>query len=267
MKIFCAFLRRDILIQFSYSFRLVIHFGSFLMSIFFIFFISRMIGDNLISYFSEFGNNYFPYAITGMAVSTFISTGLYSFSSQIRTAQVEGTLEILLMAPVSVYTILVGNSLWSFVLAFLESFVYLFVVAVFPGVETNIHEIIIIIGVLFITFTSFLALGMISAAFILVFKQGNPINLIFGASSYFLGGFFFPIEVMPKFVQFFSRLLPAYHSVQLVRKIMLGDSVLSDLGPSFFYLCGFTLVTGFLGVFFFNLALKAAKKNGSLIQF
>jgi len=267
MKTLMAFLRRDILTEISYSFRILIHFASFAMTIVFMFFISRMMGDTINTYLQKYGNNYFAYALIGMAISTFISTGLYSFSGQIRNAQVQGTLEILLISPVSVYTILTGNSLWSFILSFLESFVLLTVVVVlFPG-NMGGSEVLLILLALAVTFSAFLALGMISAAFILVFKQGNPINIIFGASSYFLGGVFFPVEVMPKFVQFFSHLLPAYHSAKLVREIILVEEGARQIGPSFLYLICFTVIAGAIGLFSFRLALKTAKKNGSLIQF
>ncbi|MBN2508895.1 MAG: ABC transporter permease [Spirochaetales bacterium] len=267
MRTLIAFLRRDILTELSYSFRVLLHFGSFAMTIVFMLFISRMMGDTINTYLAKYGNNYFAYALIGMAISTFISTGLYSFSGQIRQAQVEGTLEILLLSPVSVYTILTGNSLWSFILSFLESFTLLAIVAaLFPG-NMGVIEALLVLATLAVTFTSFLALGMMSAAFILVFKQGNPINMIFGASSYFLGGVFFPIEVMPVQVQYFSKLLPAYHSARLVREIILVAPPDRELASSFIYLTAFTAVCAVLGTQSFRLALKTAKKNGSLIQF
>lgn len=237
------------------------------MTVFFILFISKLIGGNINSYLEEYGNNYFAYALIGMAVSAFISTGLYSFSSQIRQAQIEGTLEILLLSPISVFTVLTGNSLWSFIQSFIESFILLAIVVILVPDYIGLIEVLLVLAILLGTFSSFLSLGMISASFILVFKQGNPINMIFGATSYFLGGLFFPIEVMPNSFQFFSHLLPAYHSAKLVREVILVNPDSRNLAYSFLYLFLFSIITGTIGIFLFRLSLRTAKKNGSLIQF
>ncbi len=72
---------------------------------------------------------------------------------------------------------------------------------------------------------------------------------------------------MPDTVQYFSRLLPAYHSADLVREIILVSPGERTLLPSLIYLTVFTVVCGIIGLYSFRLAMKTAKKNGSLIQF
>lgn len=116
-KIF-AFLKRDFLISLSYRLRAALELGGMALYLMMFFFISKTFGGAISPYLARYGSAYFPYVVVGLAVSNFVTVGLGALSGQIRAAQVEGTLEALLSTPSSVYTVLVGNSLWRLSIAF-----------------------------------------------------------------------------------------------------------------------------------------------------
>jgi len=262
-----GFLKRDMLEILSYRFKLFMNIGSLMIGVFFIFFIGKTFSNSFSAYLARYGNDYFAFALVGMTVSTFVSTGLYSLSNQISEAQVEGTLEALLVTPTSANMILFGNSLWSFVDSFLESVLYLGIAIVIIGLEISIVKIALVLLILALTFLCFLSLGMISAAFIMAFKRGNPINLIFGTSSYFLGGLVFPIEVLPVPLQKVSFFLPITHASTAVREILLVPGNQGDWLPTIGFLGFFALIVGPAGLFFLKLSLSRAKRDGSLVQY
>jgi ABC-2 type transport system permease protein len=267
MRKLLQFLRRDFLELISYRFNLFMKFGSLIIGVFFFFFIGRTFAGSFSTYLARYGNDYFAFALLGMSVSTFVSTGLYSLSEQVRDAQVQGTLEALLVTPTSANLILFGNSLWSFVESFLESVLYLAIAIVIIGLRVTVAQLAMVMLILALTFLCFLFLGMISAAFIMAFKQGNPINLIFGISSYFLGGLVFPIEVLPEPLQKISYFLPITHASTAVREILLVPGSQGEWLPTIAFLSCFALVVGPAGLFLLKLALERAKKEGSLVQF
>jgi ABC-2 type transport system permease protein len=267
MRKLLAFLRRDFLELVSYRFRLFMNFGALLVGVLFLFFIGKTFSGGLSAYLSRYGNDYFAFALLGLSVSTFVSTGLYSLSEQVRDAQVQGTLEALLVTPTSTNAILFGNSLWSFVASFLESVLYLVIAAAIIGLHVSAAQIALVLLILALTFLCFLFLGMISAAFIMTFKQGNPINLIFGASSYFLGGLLFPVEVLPLPLQKISFFLPITHASTAVREILLVPGGGGTWLPAILFLAAFALVVGPVAFIFLRLSLSRAKKDGSLVQF
>ncbi len=262
-----AFLLRDFQSNVSYRLRFFMQFAVALVTISFIFFLGKTFQGAFSTQLARYGNDYFAFAILGMAVSSFVSTGLYSFSGQIRNAQVQGTLEALLMTPTSVYTILIGNSLWSFLQSFFESIFYIGVSIVILKIPVTLSQVLLVLIVLTLTFWAFLSIGMLSASFTLVFKQGNPINAIFGTSSYFLGGLLFPIEVLPSWLQGFSNVLPMTHAVKLIREILLISPGDQEITSSLLYLLGFILIACPAGLISFHAALKRAKKDGSLVQY
>lgn len=262
-----AFLKRDWQSMLSYRFRFIMQFVGISLTVLFLFFVGRTFRGSFSVQLARYGNDYFAFAILGMSLSTFVSTGLYSFSSQIRNAQVQGTLEALLMTPTPIYTVLLGNSLWSFLKSFFESILMITVSIIILKLSVSLEQLLLVAAALVLTFSSFLSIGLVSASFIMVFKQGNPINAFFGASSYFLGGLLFPIEVMPSWMQWISKILPLTHSGKIVREILLVNATEREIFTSLIYLLAFTLVIGPLSIYIFHHALKRAKKDGSLVQY
>lgn len=262
-----AFIKKDFIITISYRFQIILQFGSVIISLFMFYFIGQTFSGSISPYIEHYGGNYFSYVLVGLAVSSFISVGLNALSREVRSAQVEGTLEALLSTPTSIYTVLIGNSIWSFIEAlggaiFLLSFGIIFLKLTIPAV--NILSALL---VLVITLAAFLAVGMLSAAFIMVFKQGNPINMIFGTSSYFLGGVLFPVEVLPLPFQYMAKFLPITHAIKALRELLLAKVGFLDIIPLIINLIIFIAILSPVSIIFFRYAVKRAKIDGSLIQY
>ncbi len=266
MKIL-AFIKKDFLVVISYRFRLILDFGRLFITLFMFYFIGKTFGGAISPYLGRYGGDYFPYVLIGLSVSSFVSVGLNAFSSEIRAAQVEGTLEALLCTPTSIYTILVGNSTWSFLEAFGGTALLLGTGVIFMGLHFTFHQLLFVMIVLILTLFAFIAVGMLSASFIMIFKQGNPIGMIFGTSSYFLGGIIFPVEVLPRPFQIMAEALPITHAVKALREILLAQVELDTIIPVIIKLIIFIAFLSPVSILFFRYAVKRAKKDGSLVQY
>jgi ABC-2 type transport system permease protein len=110
-------------------------------------------------------------------------------------------------------------------------------------------------------------MGMISAAFVMVFKQGNPAGWVFGGVSSLLGGVLFPTSSLPDWLQRVSRILPLTHSLEAMRLTVLTGAGLKEVWLPIATLACFTAVLLPAGVFAFSLAVRRAKRTGSLIQY
>ncbi len=266
MKIL-AFIRKDFLVAISYRFRLILDFGRLLITLFMFYFIGKTFGGAISPYLGRYGGDFFPYVLIGLSVSSFVSVGLNAFSSEIRAAQVEGTLEALLCTPTSIYTILIGNSIWSFLEAFGGTVILLGAGIMFMDLQFTFPQLLLVIAVLILTLFAFIAVGMLSASFIMIFKQGNPISMIFGTSSYFLGGIIFPVEVLPRPFQFIAEILPITHAVKALREILLVHVETGAVMPVIYKLLVFILFLSPVSILFFSYAIRRAKLDGSLVQY
>lgn len=59
-----------------------------------------------------------------------------------------------------------------------------------------------------LTLTTFMGLGVLAAAFILVFKKGNPVTWAMATLSELLGGVYFPTTILPDWMQSIARWIP-----------------------------------------------------------
>ncbi len=262
-----AFVKKDLLVTISYRFNLLLSVIGIVLSVLMFYFIGKTFRGAMTPYLERYGGDYFPYVLIGIAVSNFVTVGLSALSQQARSAQVEGTLEALLSTPTSIYTILIGNSLWNFITAFISAaFLIGMGIAIIQLEVLALHAFAALM-ILLLTFFAFLAIGMLSASFVIIFKQGNPINYIFGWSSFFLGGILFPVEVLPKPFPVFSQLLPITHAVKAIRELLLADTSIRDVVPLVINLLLFIAVIGPGSFFFFRYAVHRAKKDGNLIQY
>ena len=262
-----AFIKKDFLVTISYRFNVILHLAGLLLSVFLFFFIGKTFSGAISPYLARYGGDYFPYVLIGIAVSNFVTVGLNAFAGEIRKAQMVGTLEALISTPTSIYTVLIGNSLWSFLSALFSAI--LLICAGFIIIQLQIVWIhaFASLFVLILTFATFLTIGMLSASFVIIFKRGDPISYIFGWSSFFFGGVLFPVEVLPQPFQYLSKFLPITHAVKAIRELLLAKTSISEIMPLIFNLLLFILIITPVSILFFRYAVNRAKRDGNLVQY
>ena len=262
-----AFLKRDFLINSSYKTSFLFQLGTILFSVLTFFFISKLFGEHASKYLANYGGDYFPFVLIGIAFYGYLSTAMSSFTNSIQQEQFMGTLEAILLSPTKIRTVLISGSLWNFLFTSFNIFVYLLIGALFfnfPIDKINVPATLII---LILTIISFSSLGIISASFILILKRGDPVNWLFSGISRFLGGVYFPITILPLWVQKVSHLLPITYSLHGMRMAMLMGHSIKDIWQDIFALILFSAIFLPFSVFCFKFAIKKAKKSGSLIYY
>lgn len=267
LKKIIAFLCRDFINDTSYRLSFFLQIFSIFFSSVTFHFLSRLFGENTSPYLEPYGGNYFAFVIIGVAFSNYLQVSLQSFSESIRDAQLTGTLEALLLTQTSIPVIIFSSSIYSFLWTSLRVLLLLsFGVFIFDMDIGNANFLGAII-ILFLTITSFLAIGIISAGFIMVFKKGKPLNWIFATLSLLLGGVFYPISVLPEWLQWCAHLFPITYSLEGMRQALLNGANFREIAPSLIALIIFTAVVLPISLWIFNLAVKKAEIDGSLTHY
>jgi ABC-2 type transport system permease protein len=110
-------------------------------------------------------------------------------------------------------------------------------------------------------------IGIISASVIVVVKKGDPINGIIGRASELLGGVYYPVTIMPGWLEICSYVLPITYSLKAMRHALFQNYSLMQLLPEVMALMIFTLIMMPLSILSFRYAVKRAKVDGSLGQY
>ena len=267
MAVAVAFLRRDLSQAISYRLSFLLQMGGIFFNVAIFYFLSRLFGGAVSPQLEAYGGDYFSFVLIGLAFTGFLGLSLSNFAQSIREGQMMGTLEIMLLSPTRLSTILLSSSLWAFLLTTLRVIVYLVVGAFVFGASLGQANIATAMVVMLVSIASFSGIGILSASFVLLMKKGDPITWLLGGASSLLAGVYYPVSVLPDWLEPVSRFLPLTYALDAMRLSMLEGYSFYELRFDILILLAFTLVLTPLSFIVFRKALKRAKVEGSLIQY
>jgi ABC-2 type transport system permease protein len=264
-----AFLRRDFQLALSYRLQFFFQVLQVLFALTTLFFISKIFAGGVVTRYTEWRD---PLAawIIGLAFLNYFMTGFSSFANAIRQEQAQGTLEGVLMTPVSVPTFIVASSAYEFVYATFFSGLYLLFGWLFFGVE---YRGSYLLALVFLVSTTLVlaAFGIVSASFAVVFKRGDPLGILLATGSTLFSGVFFPRQLINEYAGNaagqISRLLPGTYGLDGLRRVLIEGQSFAEVRGSLFTLLGFLVVLLPLSVWVFSRAVRRAKREGSLVQY
>lgn len=258
-----AFFARDMQMALSYPIDFLLRMGMILFQVFLIYFLSLLVGEK-----PELAHQggYLPFVIVGMATLSFFQSGFSSFPQALRREQVTGTLEAVLMTPTRIPSFLIGSAIWDYSWATFTALIYLTAASALYDVQLK-GSILLAIALLILLTLFFASLGIMSAAIVMVFKRGDPLAVFVGTFSALLGGAFFPVSLLPDWLEKVSLLIPLRHGLDGLRAVLLEGMTLAEIWRQFLALAAFDIVLLPLSFFVFNRALARARREGTLLQY
>jgi len=109
-----------------------------------------------------------------------------------------------------------------------------------------------------------IALGMIAAALQIAIQKGSAVLWAFGSGAWFLTGTLFPIEALPKPLQFVAACIPLTHSLSAMRMALLQGAGFAPLIPEINALALFAAALLPFGLAAFSFCLRRARLQGTL---
>lgn len=257
-----AVAHRDVRLQLSYPAQVIMSLWSVVVSVFMFFFIGKLVGNSPL--LAGMDGGYFAFAVIGATVMSLSITTISVFKSTIQQERGGGTLELLLAGTAPVGVIMGAAMLVPMAFAVIQSIAYavlgwsLAPSALGPGAWLRaLPVLILIVG-------AFAAIGLWSAAFVLVAQRGDPFAGVFVQASSVLAGAVFPVAVLPGWLQGVAHAVPTFYGFNALRALMLSNaswaSVLGDLAV----LAAFDVVLGVIGWLLLRRALRFARVMGTL---
>jgi ABC-2 type transport system permease protein len=260
---------RDWRLMLSYRMQFGMRVLSVLIAATALFFISKIFTGVGNSRFAEWRDP-LPAWLTGLAVLNYFMTGFSSLANAIRQEQMQGTLESVLMTPISVPTVIVASSAWDFVEATFFSLLYL----VFGWLFFDVHyrgNFLLALAFLILTTLVLSCLGILSASFAMVFKRGDPFGILLGTGSALFSGVFFPTQLIDEqagaAIASISKILPPTYGLDGIRRVLIEGQGFSQVREPFVTLLLFLAVLLPFSLWVFGRAVRRAKREGSLIQY
>ncbi len=261
------FFRRDLKTQMRYRLSFLLQVLGILFSSASFYFVAQLLGTQAAPVLSGYGGDYFSFVLIGIAFVGYQGVALHTFSGVIRSAQSLGTLEAMLVTPTALPMVLFSSSLWNFAYTSLRVGVYLLAGVTVFGADLGQANLVAGVLVLGLTVLTLSSIGILSACFIMVFKRGSPINFLIGSLSSLLAGVYYPVEVLPGWLQGVARFFPLTYSLEAMRRALLQGEGVVALAAEIGALAAFAALLLPLGLVAFRYAVRQAKRDGSLTHF
>jgi ABC-2 type transport system permease protein len=227
------------------------------------YFISRTlsIGQN-----SDLGSapTYFAFALVGIAITNVIGAAATGLAYRIREEQFTGTLEALLVQPITLNELSTGLAGYPFLFSMARAAFYIVVGGGLLGVSFANADWLGFVLMLLSSALAFGSLGIMLGGLILVVKRGEALVGVTMYALGILGGAFFPISALPSWLEPIVSILPTHFAFHGLRAaIFLGKDWETDALVLFLFGAVSLPVANYL----FRRAVDHTRARGTLNQF
>jgi ABC-2 type transport system permease protein len=258
-----ALARRDYSVFTSYRFAIGFDLLYGLIDLFVYFFISRTFEGAATAGLGG-APDYFAFVLVGIVITLVVSAASATIGLRLREEQLTGTLETLVAQPIRSWQIALGMTGWPFAFGLARAAFYLLLAAVFLDVDLSRASWTGAVLVLLASGLALLGLGVALGALVVAFKRGNNIIGFVSLALGFAGGAFFPLAVLPGWLEFLGKLVPTRFIFDGMRAALFRGEGWSEDAV---VLLGYSLIGLPLALWAFSLALQHAKKAGSLAEY
>ena len=258
-----AFIWRDLLIAWSYRLAFVTDVVSIAAQAFLFSLIGQLVDPAQLPEYGGAQTTYMEFVSIGIVMSLVITLLLDRVGNAIRGEQMTGTLESLLTTPTRTATIQIGSAAFEFLWVPIRAAVFLLVISLGFGLDFHADGVLPAVVVL-LAFVPFVwGLGLVAAGMILTFRRAagaTAVGTLLGLAS----GAFFPIELLPDWIEWVMAVNPIAITLDGIREALLGGSGWGDVGSSLLVLAPLSALSLAIGVTAFRLALRRERRLGTL---
>ena len=178
-----------------------------------------------------------------IALLTLVVTMMVTALSVARERE-QGTFDQLLVAPFTPFQILLGKTIPGFVIGFFEATLVIMITVFWFKIPLRGHLVTLYIG-LSLYLLSSVGVGLMISSLVVTMQQGLLGAFLFLVPSIILSGFTTPIENMPIWIQYLTRVNPMRYFLVIIRTTFLEAASFNNLIHQFWpmLLIGFTCLT------------------------
>ncbi|WP_410814242.1 ABC transporter permease [Micromonospora sp. 067-2] len=207
----------------------------------------------------------FAFMLIGASVTAGFQDALTALTNRLQFAQERGTLETYLVEPVPWALIPIAMNIWRSVTGTVMA-AFMIAFGSLLGAQIEWRSIPLALLVFLVGIAACNAVGTLAASFIVLFKRGEPVIMLYSLAAGVLGGTLFPISVLPDWIRWVSYLVPHSYVISAERQLLMGDPPAEGLSPltALAILTGFSVIMFAIGLTVFDRSLRLARKLGIL---
>jgi ABC-2 type transport system permease protein len=195
----------------------------------------------------------------------FLSTLFHTLAESVAWEMWEGTIEYTFMAPISRSAFLVGSCAFAVLYGLIRTVAVLAAVILLFGVSLANANVTSAVVILVASSLSFVGLGLVAAVLPMFSpERGSQTAHILQALVLLVSGVYYDVEVLPGWLQPFSKVSPATYTLRAMRGALIDGRGLGDMRGTLVLLFVFAVVLIPLGYAAFTWGETHARRAGKL---
>ncbi len=197
----------------------------------------------------------FQFLAPGFMALTVITGSLQGVASAISREKEQGTMDGLLVSPIPHRSIILGKVMAQTVRGLIQGFMILGLAMLLFGVQIYGSPIIMLL-VLLLGTASFVGVGIILTAVAPDQETAQMMTMLLQFPMMFISGILFPIDQLPSWLQYFGKALPLYYAADALRKVIILNASIGDIGSDLLILVAYTILTMTVAIPLFERAMR-----------
>jgi ABC-2 type transport system permease protein len=205
------------------------------------------------------------FLLVGALIWSYLSVLFDVLSETVSWERWEGTIEYTFMSPASRVTHLLGMGLYAVIYGIVQIVIMFGVVSLFFELDLSNANYLGALLVLAVCSVSLVGFGIVAAVLPLLSpEKGQQVSYIVSSLLLLVSGVYYPVEVLPGWMQAIAWLSPVTYALDGSRQALLEGAGVAGLWDSVWPLLIMGAVFVPLGLWIFHLGERYAKRTGKL---
>jgi ABC-2 type transport system permease protein len=250
----------------SYKVNLLLSLASLALLIVPLFLVSGALQPVMEKSIASQSRHYFGFALFGIITVTLISSSISAIPSAVGNAIGRGTLEAFIGTPTPLPVLLTGMGAYGVLWALLRAMISV-VFGAALGAQIHWSSLPSTAFILALLILAHVGFGLIVAAAVVCFRTSGPLITGFVSASVFLGGVYYPTQVIPSWLQNLSLVLPLTYGLRAIRRTALLGMPLVDVADDVVMVALFAMTLLAIGTLALAWAMRYARQTATLGQY
>lgn len=195
------------------------------------------------------GIRYLDFLAPGIIIQTIVFSAMFSGGVSLLMDKEFGTLKLLMLAPISRTSIIMGKTLGGVIEALISGFVTLFIIIVLGAkIEFSLLFFLAVPLIMMLVAFTFIGMSTLIATRLKTFEQFILVTQLVIQPLWFVSGAIYPVNSMPNWMQTISTVNPLTYAVDAIRSVMIRSNQITPIIPDISILIVFSIIIVLIGI-------------------
>ena len=257
-----ALFRRDLSVFLSYRGRLLFRLTAGCVSVCLFYYISRLVSVR------EFAaDEYFAFVVVGIAITEVVIATFGAVPARLNQELYAGTFERLVLSAFGPVGGLVGMTLFPLSLAYLTATTSIAFAAVVFGMHLHWATVPLALPAALLASLAFLPFALFVCGAMMLFKQAMSLAGLITTGLSFIGGFLFPVALLPGWIRWMSEVQPFTPAVELLRNLLVDTPMTQSAWSAVLKIVAFAVCLFPVSLFTLRLCIRSAQRKGTVTEY